>query len=149
HIAVHWGDGSGGISDADVMQDLPFDGVEADEGFMIRYFDVFDFNEDGRAEVTIAYYVHDLTYPCNFGARVLLGNGDGRFISYVPYDVAEYNHANVEVAGDFNGDGHMDFAVWDWLYLGAGDGTFLSQIPLALGDVQPPIVGDLNVVGDL
>jgi hypothetical protein len=58
---------------------------------------------------------------------VLLGNGDGTFQTHVDYPTAEFTTA--VVAGDFNGDNHLDVAVSNLdsqslcVLLGRGDGT--------------------------
>ncbi len=72
---------------------------------------------------------------------VLLGKGDGTFAPGVTYNLNE-NPIGI-VAGDFNGDGHLDLAMTDedyydrsgatliystTLLLGKGDGTFAPEV---------------------
>ncbi len=69
---------------------------------------------------------------------MLLGNGDGTFQPQVTYAVGTIPTAIV--AGDFNGDGHLDLAVANRqrsdtvsVLLGNGDGTFQPQVTYAVG----------------
>ncbi len=70
---------------------------------------------------------------------MLLGNGDGTFQPQVTYAVGR--HPDTIVAGDFNGDGHLDLAVAGGVLsidntdegevsvlLGNGDGTFQAPV---------------------
>jgi hypothetical protein len=97
-----------------------------------------DLNGDGKVDAIVA----------NGGGQasgrpfltVLLGNGDGTFqapkVAKLPFDRSTVNPALA--TGDFNGDGHIDAAVFVeagssfgdqalTILLGAGDGTFSSQ----------------------
>ena len=73
---------------------------------------------------------------------VLLGNGDGTFQPQVTYAVGSDPIAIV--AGDFNGDGHLDLAVANdvdstvSVLLGNGDGTFQPAVSYAVGDAPAP-----------
>ncbi len=80
-----------------------------------------DFNGDGK--IDIADFFQDDT---SSGFQVLLGNGDGTFVSK-SFVEGEFGAANGVIA-DFNKDGKLDalLRVRDnlELFLGAGDGTF-------------------------
>ena len=85
---------------------------------------------------------------------MLLGNGDGTFQPQVTYAVGSVPDAIV--AGDFNGDGHLDLAVANGgantvsVLLGNGDGTFQPQVTYAVGSDPIAIVaGDFNGDGRL
>src|SRR5580704_3006389 len=55
-----------------------------------------DFNGDGKPDLASA------------DGTVLLGKGDGTFISGTPLSVGGQNAANLIATGDFNGDGKTD-----------------------------------------
>ena len=86
---------------------------------------------------------------------MLLGNGDGTFQPPVT-SAAGASSGLAIVAGDFNGDGHLDLAVANVgdgtvsVLLGNGDGTFQPQVTYALGLYPSAIVaGDFNGDGHL
>jgi VCBS repeat protein/Big-like domain-containing protein len=81
--------------------------------------------------------------------NVELGNGDGTFRS-VPSSVALGRILGI-AAGDFNGDGKLDFAVTDGnnnvvaIELGNGDGTFTQRSTIPTGmDPRGIVVADFN-----
>ncbi|MDR3608232.1 MAG: VCBS repeat-containing protein [Oligoflexia bacterium] len=82
---------------------------------------------------------------------VLLGNGNGTFQTTAPYSVTGAESGPVAiVAGDFNKDGYLDFAILSsagaGIYLGNGDGTFQAPtVDYAAGGSPSAIAaGDLN-----
>jgi len=122
-----------------------------------------DFNGDGRLDLAVAN-AYDNT------VSVLLGNGDGTFQPAVTYALGSnpdsYFQPVVLVAGDFNGDGHLDLAVTDSsaieggygtdspgtvsILLGNGDGTFQSPETFPVGIFPTTMVaGDFNGDGKL
>ena len=66
-----------------------------------------DFNGDGRLDLAVANQGGILQSPGS--VSVLLGNGDGTFPPRVTYK-REREPSGI-VAGDFNGDGHLDLAL--------------------------------------
>jgi hypothetical protein len=106
-----------------------------------------DFNEDGKA---------DLIVPSNQTIEVLLGHGDGTFdvqpqaLSVPTFGGSTTNYIPVVIAGDFDKDGHADFAVIGthsyrgndddpgptaiFVYYGKGDGTFLQPATAGILD---------------
>jgi len=110
-----------------------------------------DFNEDGIADLIVVN--NYLTGAGAAGAVTMWsGQGDGRF-SYatsVPIGIAPGSLA----VADFNGDGHMDFAVASYysnylqVALGSGSGTFTIQSAVAAGN-RPMALGvaDFNSDG--
>jgi hypothetical protein len=110
-----------------------------------------DFTGSGHLDLAVAYYGSP---PDPGGVDVLLGNGDGTFQPAVQY-AAGSGPLGI-VAGDFNGDGHLDLAVPNAgsndvsVFLGNGDGTFQSQATYAVGDFPEAIVtGDFAGDGHL
>ena len=147
--------------------------VEYPVGFDPSAIVAGDFNGDGRLDLAVTGY--DPTTG-DGEVSVLLGNGDGTFQPQVTYAVPTYPDANevsnfsgdAIVAGDFNGDGHLDLAVAGSIFyynsvtktsstsgevsvlLGNGDGTFRPAVQYAVGMSLVAIVaGDFNGDGYL
>jgi len=114
-----------------------------------------DFNGDGRIDLAVAGDSYNSITNTNVGeVSVLLGNGDGTFQPPVTYAVGSVPTGLV--AGDFNGDGHLDLAVANELsgtvsvLLGNGDGTFGPQVTYAVAWFSTAIMaGDINGDGRL
>jgi Bacterial Ig-like domain (group 3)/FG-GAP-like repeat len=102
---------------------------------------VADVNGDGN---------NDLLLTNGDDVEVLLGGGDGTFISHQGY----YGGSGIGALaiGDFNGDGKLDLAVIDSagvaVLLGVGDGTFNPPQTIGSGTRQVA-VGDINGDGKL
>ena len=64
-----------------------------------------DFTGNGRTDLAVV----NQDYASGNTISVLLGNGDGTFQPQVTYAVG--SSPDAIVAGDFNGDGHLDLAV--------------------------------------
>src|SRR5271163_420881 len=111
---------------------------------------VGDFNEDGKLDMAVANLGTDGTG----GVSILLGNGDGTFTLHSSPNTG--NAPFALVAGDFNGDGHLDLAVSNsadgtvTILLGTGTGTFTNGGTLTAGNSPNQIVaGDFNEDGNL
>ncbi|HSZ61619.1 MAG TPA: FG-GAP-like repeat-containing protein [Terriglobales bacterium] len=120
---------------------------------------VGDFNEDGKADVSITE---------SYDVVVFLGNGDGTFaqaksspirLPSPPYDDFGSPLIGPIAAGDFNNSGHLGLAVGEFqneaavIFLGNGDGTFsLSSAAFAnvaggyVSQIKP---ADFNADGNL
>jgi hypothetical protein len=100
-----------------------------------------DFNSDGHLDLAIT--LSDCCYPSGYEVSMLLGNGDGSFQPQIIYPV-QFS-PTFPVAGDFDGDGHLDLAFFDpgdfygkfgigvTLLTGNGDGTFQPHDTLRFG----------------
>lgn len=91
-----------------------------------------DFNGDGKPDLLA------LDDGNAGGVGIMLGNGDGTFGAVTSITTFACNLEAGIVTGDFNGDGHLDFAVVSgtaggdcnfnpgtlWIYLGDGTGAF-------------------------
>ena len=87
---------------------------------------VADFNGDGKMDVVL---------PSNSTVQILLGNGAGIFSLRTPVPVPPVNGSAVTfipavVTGDFDRDGHQDFAVLATSSTQPGDGFFLGPTAL-------------------
>jgi hypothetical protein len=89
-----------------------------------------DFNGDG---------IPDIAISTGSTVNVLLGAGDGTFVSKSVMNLAAY----VMIAGDFNQDGIQDLAVADTtagtvtILIGKGDGTFTALSSFSAGSSGP------------
>jgi len=109
-----------------------------------------DFNGDGKLDLAVA----NSGSTGAGGITILLGNGDGTFT--LKSSVNTGSGPSSVVAGDFNGDGHLDLAVSNQnegtvtILQGAGDGTFLAAGTVMVGsDPQAMVAGDFNEDGNL
>ncbi len=106
-----------------------------------------DFNGDGKADLILA---------AKQAIQVLLGHGDGTFevepqtLSVPSFGGSTTNYTPAVSAGDFDKDGHADFAVIGthsyrgddddpgptaiFVYYGKGDGTFLQPVTAGILD---------------
>jgi hypothetical protein len=67
-----------------------------------------DFNGDGKLDLAVAILNIETNFPLDY-VNILLGNGDGTF-STTDFSLLLPNDVPTIVAGDFNGDGKLDFA---------------------------------------
>jgi hypothetical protein len=119
-----------------------------------------DFNGDGKLDLVVASGYVPPSLGLGSGQvsqmSILLGNGDGTFQPFIAYGFGgEYS---VAVAGDFNNDGLLDFAVGDGisqsLALFLQDGVTLSPTIIGLGvqpvgTISPPQIVQLSTNGTL
>jgi hypothetical protein len=105
-----------------------------------------DFNNDSRPDIAVANLWMNKV-------GVLLGYGDGTFVSQTTYSTGVYSYPYSVSIGDFNNDGRPDIAVANFgtgnvgVLLGYGDGTFASQTTYQTGYGSGPAgvaVGDFN-----
>lgn len=112
-----------------------------------------DFNGDGKLDVAIAN--HDSQNGANGCVFIRFGRGDGTFGPAVRYSMAGQPWGIV--AGDLNGDGHIDLVVSEDNYsesdkkdtlavlLNNGDGTFHEGAKYRQGpEVLDTVIADLN-----
>ena len=97
-----------------------------------------DFNGDGNLDVL--YGTGDTGMGPPTYIRVLLGKGNGKFQGLPRFGFLPDGFIYGIVAGDFNGDGKLDFAAGyvggNWfggVFLGNGDGTFKQVRQLDMG----------------
>jgi uncharacterized protein YjdB len=112
--------------------------------YSVTGLQVADFNSDGIADLLIPIQ--------DEGVLIALGNGDGTFAPAALVPTTYYDQG--VIAGDFNGDGKIDFIVPGAgsysFYPGNGDGSFGAASTYAspiLG--SNPIAADLNADGKL
>jgi hypothetical protein len=121
-----------------------------------------DFNGDGNLDLIVSYYVRG---DGRANAEIFLGNGDGTFTQGVESLLPEFDYLNPATAGDFNGDGKLDFVIPyadDFgfnnigILFGNGDGTFTNFGGVASCNNGPPcldsnavVTGDFNGDGIL
>ncbi|HYL10798.1 MAG TPA: FG-GAP-like repeat-containing protein [Candidatus Acidoferrales bacterium] len=113
-----------------------------------------DFNGDGHLDLAVANFTSN-------NVTILLGNGDGTFTEAAGSPIAAGNGPTGIATGDFDGDGHADFAVTNTadntvsIFLGNGKGGFAaakgSPIALSSGASGPSaiVAGDFNGDGRL
>jgi uncharacterized protein (DUF2141 family) len=124
---------------------------------------VGDFNGDGKLDLAVADWGSNFYGGTSNGTvTILLGQGDGTFVPASSSPTVGLIPVSV-VTGDFNGDGKLDLAVYNWIggdvsiLLGNGDGTFTAtqsptigpQPGLPVGDFNEMVVGDFNGDGKL
>ena len=108
-----------GIGDGTFHSPVNYAGI----GTYVMGFSVGDFNGDGNIDILETYWV---------GAGVLLGNANGTFQPAMTSSFSSGSSPpwNVNVIGDFNGDGKLDFAYQGYyganvgIVFGNGNGTF-------------------------
>jgi hypothetical protein len=153
-VTILLGDGKGGFTEAS--------SPAAGEGPVSLA--VGDFNGDGKLDLAVADWGSDFYGSTSNGTvTILLGNGDGTFTAAPSSPTVGLVPVSV-VTGDFNGDGKLDLAVYNWIggtvtiLLGNGDGTFTAapkspvigaQPGLVVGDFNEMAVGDFNGDGKL
>ncbi|MHB1795681.1 MAG: FG-GAP-like repeat-containing protein [Acidobacteriaceae bacterium] len=120
-------------------------------------FVVGDFNGDGKPDVMMT----ETSFSTNAGVvDLFLGNGDGTLQSPIQVDTPPQAYGIA--AGDFNGDGKLDFAVTNTsngsanttgavlVYLNKGSGAFAKPVSYAASMFPGPIVAaDMNKDGKL
>ncbi len=106
-----------------------------------------DFNGDGKLDLATAL----ATSAPNAAIGVLLGNGDGTFLSAVTYALSALSTPQALASADVNGDGFADLATVDSgsgsvsLLLGNGNGTFRAAQSFAAGSSPSSLtLADLN-----
>lgn len=117
-------------------------GVAYPVGHNVCAVSVGDFNNDGRLDIMAA----DKT-----SLNILLGNGDGTFLSPISTSTATNAACFNPVVADFNGDGKLDVGVASSngkirIFLGSGNGTFqtIGQSGPSPGSMG---IGDFNEDG--
>ncbi|CAM4827581.1 unnamed protein product [Rotaria magnacalcarata] len=107
---------------------------------------VGDFNSDSILDIAVANYGIDKI-------GVLLGYGDGTFVSQMTYPTGDVSKPISVAIGDFNNDIQLDIAVvnsnWNsvGIILGYGNGSFASQTDFSAGvysSVRSLALGDFN-----
>jgi len=124
---------------------------------------IADLNGDGKPDIVVASSCPTVA-ECDPNVEVLLGNGDGTFLSAAFYSSGGFTATSVAI-GDFNGDGKPDIVVSNssscvnvascpsgngavGVLLGNGDGTFQSPVSYASGGFNANFVTTVDANGD-
>jgi hypothetical protein len=151
-LAVGDGDGTVGIflgnGDGTFTQATSFD-----TGTPASALTAGDFNEDGIPDLAVA---NDNSAGLGTNGSVSIWRGAGTGLFTFASQNAAGNNPSAIVAGDFNGDGHLDLAVanqssnYIQILMGSGASTFISSGPLQSGNGPTALgVGDFNSDGRL
>lgn len=131
-ITIHMGSGSGTFSSSTSYS------TDTSGSIDIK---VSDFNFDGKLDlVTIN--------PIKNTMSVLIGNGDGSFVSATNYTIGTFP-TSLSIS-DFNNDGKLDIAIshnspnYATTFFGTGTGTFSSEINSDIGYATSIVSADLN-----
>jgi hypothetical protein len=112
---LYTGDGKFGFTRSVITGSAPNYSVGADAA---------DFNNDGNVDFIVATYMPHESFNYFY---VNLGRGDGTFETIKFASEEDTTYSGI-AAGDFDGDGIVDFAATDSriidIYLGVGDGSF-------------------------
>jgi hypothetical protein len=131
-IGISLNDGDGGFEAPSFL----------DSGFSQEGLVVGKFNADKHL---------DIASTGGGSYSVLLGNGDGTFVSAVTEEIGDW--ALSLAAGDFDDDGILDLALGNIdestirILLGDGDGTFTETTPVDLGPLEPDPCGCIEAWG--
>ena len=150
-VGVLLGDGTGNLATAVTYQS---------GGYSPGAIAVGDVNGDGKLDVVVAHCGTQTDGTCGAGnVGVLVGNGDGSFVSGVIYDSAGVYPDGVAIS-DVNGDGKPDVVVANssvsvsdpsgnlGVLLGNGDGTLQIAVAYGSGGFGASSVAVLDVNGD-
>ncbi|MDC0722173.1 FG-GAP repeat domain-containing protein [Nannocystis bainbridge] len=143
---VHFGSSGGMLGPPQSLQVLPYESADFEEDILIKYFEVFDFDEDGLADLNLGFRAEDLG-EVRYGGQIMFGGGDGYFGEVRAYDILHgFSNRSLSGNGDFDGDGHRDLIVPGAVYLGDGGGGFKGTQPFHFGYEfeATPVVDDLD-----
>jgi uncharacterized protein (TIGR03437 family) len=110
-----------------------------------------DFNRDGKLDLALTVASYSTPPGASLaGFAVLLGNGDGTFLTPIVTSLPTYSLA----AADVNGDGLLDLVTISqvnnvtpqglYYLIGKGDGSFQPEISLNLETYEGLVVADFN-----
>ena len=111
-----------------------------------------DFNGDGKPDVVCSAALSGKNFGEESYATVLFNNGTGGLINRQDYPVGENaNPGGIDV-GDYDGDGHLDFAAGSLqsgahVYRNTGTGTFVQWAHIALA-LEPTHIASADFNSD-
>ncbi|CAF3234253.1 unnamed protein product, partial [Rotaria sp. Silwood2] len=113
-------------------------------GAQLVFVAVGNLNNDNHLDIAVAAAFHNVIY-------VLFGYGNGAYTYKMPFASGHFYNPQQVVFSDFNGDGRLDCAVFDYfriyVFFGSVNEGYLDMVPFSTGANSSPrsvSIDDLN-----